>query len=49
VRIYPHHAHEFAATDLKGIAYSASQLDRITEKALHNARMGNKIGADITG
>lgn len=33
----------------EGIAYSASQLDKITEKALHNARMGKKIGADVTG
>lgn len=31
----------------EGIAYSASQLDKITEKALHNARNGKKIGSDV--
>jgi antitoxin ParD1/3/4 len=32
----------------EGIAYSAIQLDKITEKALHNARNGKKIGSDVT-
>ena len=33
----------------EGIAYSASQLEKITEKALHNARNGKKIGPNVTG
>jgi len=33
----------------EGIAYSASQLDKITEKALHNASKGKKLGSDVTG
>jgi antitoxin ParD1/3/4 len=33
----------------EGIAYSASQLDKMTENALNNARNGKKIGSDVTG
>jgi len=33
----------------EGITYSASQLDKITEKALHDARNGKKINPDVTG
>lgn len=33
----------------EGIAYSASQLDNMTEKALQNAGNGKKIDSDVTG